>query len=355
MNEKIIVAMSGGVDSSVTAGLLVKQGYDVTGINIRTWKSDVQKCDNFKSCCSPEDINDARDVAMRLGIPFYSIPMEDLFYENVISPFIQYYKNGLTPNPCVNCNNSIKFGELLKRADKLGIDKVATGHFANIVQLPNQRYAIASGKDTIKNQAYYLYGLSQDNLRRTVFPLGNLNKAEVRNLAREMGLAVAEKNESQEICFIPDNDYRKFLQRENVQFTPGRFLATDGTILGKHDGKEKYTIGQRKGLGISWKNPLYVLKITENDVIVGEENETFSDSFMVKDLNAMGLEIADGETTACRVQIRYKQQPVHASAQRKGNILYVYPKEPLKSVTPGQSAVFYHQNENYILFGGTIL
>ncbi|HMV44946.1 MAG TPA: tRNA 2-thiouridine(34) synthase MnmA, partial [Leptospiraceae bacterium] len=231
--EKIIVAMSGGVDSAVTAGLLLEKGYDVIGVNIKTWEYEAPNCDTTKkSCCSPEDIRDARDVGLSFNIPFYVIKMEKIFGDKVIDRFISDYQNGMTPNPCVECNTFVKFGSLFEKGKVLGIDKIATGHYANIHVAENGRYAIANGVDTKKNQAYYLYGLSQENLKNTVFPLGNMTKPEVREHARRFGLSIAEKAESQEICFIPENDYRSFLKKKNVDFTPGFFKLSNGNIVG---------------------------------------------------------------------------------------------------------------------------
>lgn len=356
MKEKIIVAMSGGVDSSVTAALLLEQGYDVIGVNLRTWEYEAPSCDTTKkSCCSPEDIRDARDVGLKLNIPFYVIKMEKLFGEKVINRFINDYTNGLTPNPCVECNTFVKFGALFEKAKALGIQKIATGHYAKIVNV-NGRYAIAGAKDVRKNQAYYLYGLTQENLANTLFPLGDMEKHEVREHARRLGLSVAEKKESQEICFIPENDYRAFLKKKNVKFTPGYFKLRNGIIVGKHNGKENFTIGQRKGLGISWKYPLYVVEIQDDGtVILGSEEETVCESFSVEDMNFQALPpLEEGEAVLCRVQIRYRHKPVLCKLSLKNSSYHVELEEPAQSVTPGQSAVFYPCDGDYILCGGII-
>ncbi|WP_016759536.1 tRNA 2-thiouridine(34) synthase MnmA [Leptospira weilii] len=353
---KIIVAMSGGVDSAVTAGLLMEEGYEVIGVNLRTWEYEAPACDTTKkSCCSPEDIRDARDVGLSLKIPFYVVKMEKVFQEKVIDRFIDDYRRGKTPNPCVECNTFVKFGALFEKAKALGIDKIATGHYARIVR-NGERYAIANGIDVGKNQAYYLYGLSQENLKNVTFPLGGMTKPEVREIARRMGLSVANKAESQEICFIPENDYRKFLKKKNVEFTPGFFKLRDGRIIGKHNGRENFTIGQRKGLGIAWKNPLYVIAIEDDgSVILGEENETYTESFSVIDANYQGFApLGEGESIECRVQVRYRHTPIRCRITKMNEDLVVNPLEEVRGVTPGQSAVFYPLDSDYLLLGGII-
>ncbi|MGJ4789671.1 tRNA 2-thiouridine(34) synthase MnmA [Leptospira koniambonensis] len=353
---KIIVAMSGGVDSAVTAGLLMEEGYEVIGVNLRTWEYEAPACDTTKkSCCSPEDIRDARDVGLSLNIPFYVIKMEKLFQEKVIDRFVNDYKEGKTPNPCVECNTFVKFGALFEKAQALGIDKIATGHYANIVEIDG-RYAVSNAQDMNKNQAYYLYGLSQENLKNTVFPLGGMTKPEVREIARKMGLPVAEKAESQEICFIPENDYRKFLAKKNINFTPGVFKLQDGQVIGEHSGKENFTIGQRKGLGIAWKAPLYVISIQDDGtVVLAEERQTFVESFIVEDLNLQAwAPVLESETSECRVQVRYRSRPIRAKVVRNENFIEVFPLEEVKGVAPGQSAVFYPNDSDYLLAGGII-
>jgi len=355
MKEKIIVAMSGGVDSAVTAGILLEKGYDVIGVNLRTWEYEAPSCDTTKkSCCSPEDIRDARDVGLSFNIPFYVIRMDKVFGEKVIQRFIDDYKTGRTPNPCVECNTFVKFGALFEKAKALGIEKIATGHYARVEQI-GDRYAIANGKDSKKNQAYYLYGLSQENIKNTVFPLGEMEKPQVRELARKFGLVVADKPESQEICFIPENDYRLFLEKKNIQFTPGFFKMKDGSIVGKHSGKEKFTIGQRKGLGISWKSPLYVVGIEDDGTVrLGEEEETYCSGFVVEELTFQGLILKEEETIDCKVQIRYRHSPILCRVTHKDKKLHVTPLEDVQSITPGQSAVFYPLSGEYLLMGGII-
>lgn len=348
--------MSGGVDSAVAAGLLMEQGYDVIGVNLRTWEYEAPACDvTKKSCCSPEDIRDARDVGLSLKIPFYVIKMEKVFGERVIERFISDYKDGRTPNPCVECNTFVKFGALFEQAKKLGISKIATGHYARVIEVEG-RYAIRNAVDAGKNQAYYLYGLSQENIANTVFPLGEMQKSEVREIARRMGLPVADKAESQEICFIPENDYRSFLKKKGVEFTPGFFKLRSGEIIGKHLGKEGFTIGQRKGLGIAWKNPLYVLSIEDDGtVVLGEDEETFCESFVLEDITYQGLhELPVGESMEMRVQIRYRALPVACLVTNLGSEWNVKFLTDVKSVAPGQSATFYPPSADYLLGGGII-
>lgn len=354
--EKIIVAMSGGVDSAVAAGLLMEEGYDVIGVNLRTWEYEAPACDTTKkSCCSPEDIRDARDVGLSLNIPFYVIKMEKVFGERVIDRFISDYKDGRTPNPCVECNTFVKFGALFEQAKKLGIQKIATGHYARTIEVDG-RFAIRNAVDMTKNQAYYLYGLSQENIKNTVFPLGGMQKSEVREIARRMGLPVADKPESQEICFIPENDYRSFLKKKGVEFTPGFFKLRNGQIIGKHSGKEGFTIGQRKGLGIAWKNPLYVLSIEDDGtVILGEDEETFCESFVLEDITKQALGTFEvGQSIEMRVQIRYRSLPVSSLVTNLGGEWEVKFLTDVKSVTPGQSATLYSPDGDFLLGGGII-
>lgn len=348
--------MSGGVDSAVAAGLLIEEGYEVIGVNLRTWEYEAPACDTTKkSCCSPEDIRDARDVGLSLNIPFYVVKMEAVFGERVIQRFIDDYKTGRTPNPCVECNTFVKFGALFEKAQALGIEKIATGHYARVVEVDG-RWAIANGVDQNKNQAYYLYGLSQDNIRNTVFPLGGMNKAEVRAIAERMGLPVAQKAESQEICFIPENNYRKFLEKKGVSFTPGFFKLQDGQIIGKHSGKEGFTIGQRKGLGLSWKNPLYVIAIEDDgSVIVGEERETYCSKFTVENFTFQAWkEFSELETRRARIQVRYRHSPISCQVTFRNGLLDVIALEEVRGITPGQSATFYPEEGDYLLGGGII-
>ncbi len=356
----MLVAMSGGVDSAVAALLLMEQGYDVVGVNLRTWDYESVACDpRKKSCCSPRDIQDARDTGLHLNIPFYVVRIEKAFKESVMDRFVLDYVSGRTPNPCVECNTFVKFGILFEKARSLGIERIATGHYARTYQ--GKRHAIRAGRDARKNQAYYLYGLSQEAVANSIFPLGDMEKPQVRDLARKHNLVVAEKEESQEICFVPENDYRSFLRRQGVEFQPGFFKDTEGRILGKHSGKENFTIGQRKGLGIAWHRPLYVLRIESNgDVILGTDEDEFLREFYVEQTiyQALGREDIHGEIEA-RVQVRYRAAPVRClisyagsseatawNGRTEGDFVRVKLLESAGAVTPGQSAVFFPPLKN---------
>ncbi|MBL8020755.1 MAG: tRNA 2-thiouridine(34) synthase MnmA [Leptospirales bacterium] len=367
--------MSGGVDSAVAALILMEQGYEVVGVNLRTWDYETVACNTTKkSCCSPKDIQDARDTGLQLNIPFYVVRIEKAFKEKVMDRFVLDYSTGRTPNPCVECNTFVKFGVLFEKARALGIDRIATGHYARIYS--GDRMAIRGGKDLKKNQAYYLYGLSQESIARTIFPLGDMEKHEVREIARKHNMVVADKEESQEICFVPENDYRSFLRRQGLEFQPGYFRDTSGRILGKHQGKEQFTVGQRKGLGISWSQPLYVVRIEDNgDVIVATDQEN-PRQFFVEQTSFQALAPAalnNDQLVECRVQIRYRARPVPCTIRRAsiseeiswngaptGTIVEVNLSEDAGAVTPGQSAVFFapenHPSmpEDVVLGGGFI-
>ncbi|MCS7076856.1 MAG: tRNA 2-thiouridine(34) synthase MnmA [Bacteroidia bacterium] len=353
---RVLVAMSGGVDSSVAAVMLHEEGYEVIGITMKTWDY-VSSGSNSKEtgCCSLDSINDARNVAVSLGFPHYIIDIRDEFGDYVIKNFVDEYLAGRTPNPCVLCNTHIKWEALLKKADKLDCQYIATGHYAQ-VSIHNQRYYIKKGIDNRKDQSYVLWGLSQESLERSLFPLGKYHKTEIKQMALEMGFQdLFKKSESYEICFVPDNDYREFLKFKvpdlEKTISGGDFILTDGTIVGKHKGYPFYTIGQRRGLEIALGYPVYVVNIIPetNTVVLGKDEALLSTEMWVKDVNWMKYDHVSQAIPVC-TKIRYKDE---------GTNSYLYPldsknvkivfNEPVRAITPGQSAVFY---ENEDLIGG---
>ncbi|MES0491637.1 MAG: tRNA 2-thiouridine(34) synthase MnmA [Leptospirales bacterium] len=353
MPEKVLVAMSGGVDSSVTAFLLQQKGYEVGGAHMRLrFQSEF---DQKKSELNVEFVKNTTEL---LKIPFHLVELEDPFQKNVIEPFLEEYQSGITPNPCIYCNIKIKFGALFDKAMELGYDYLATGHYTDVQTLPNGRKAIFPVDDEVKDQAYYLYGLSQNVLSKTIFPLSGYKKSQVREIAQENDLPAATRDESQEICFV-NGDYREFLKNEGLTFTKGNVLNKDGEVLATHEGKENYTIGQRRGLPIAVGHPLYVLEIKENaDIIVGTKEELEHSEFIATDVKYMGLVPESIPQTGLEMltQIRYNSPPVKATLFRGENPDQVRIKlnEQVFAVTPGQSAVFYDPDERYILGGGRI-
>jgi len=354
---RVAVAMSGGVDSSVTAALLKEQGYEVIGISMRVWDPTAffaeTECDN-QTCCSPDDVRDAGRIADQLAIPFYVVDFEQEFRRLVVDDFVGEYYAGRTPNPCARCNRLVKFGLLLDKAVELGADFMATGHYARIERGEDGCYQLLKGRDPKKDQSYFLFGLTQAQLSRSMFPLGSLTKPEVRELAARFDLRVAEKKESQEICFIPDDDYVRFIEAErDLGDLSGDIVTIDGTVVGRHKGAHRYTVGQRRGLGIAWKEPLYVLGVdaVRRRVVVGTKEELYRSELSAADLNWI-MPLPDKEfATSCR--IRYRHQPVPCRvAPLAGDRVTVRFQEPEKSITPGQAVVFY--DDDRVLGGGWI-
>lgn len=357
IKKTVVVAMSGGVDSSVAAYLLQKEGYDLIGITMKTWGYDnIPERDS--GCCSLETIYNARNVANNLGIPHYTMDFTDKFNEIVITNFIDEYLKGRTPNPCVLCNKSIKWGELLNKASDLGADYIATGHYANILlNDKTERYFISLAIDTNKDQSYALWQLSQYALSKTIFPLGNYTKPEIRKIARELGLKPADTPDSQEICFVPDDDYRELLNIRMPELgnkLSGGDIIYKDKVIGKHKGFPFYTIGQRRGLNIALGKPVYVSKIdAQNNIIfVDDEDKLYNTIFTVKDINLMPYENLPGSMNT-KVKIRYKDTPAEAVIEQLNETeIKVSFQNPKKSITPGQSAVFY---DNKGLIGGGII
>jgi tRNA-uridine 2-sulfurtransferase len=357
---RIVVAMSGGVDSSVAAALLVRQGYDVVGITIKTYKyEDVGgNTANETSCCSLDGINDARAVAARFGFPHYVLDFSERFGSEVIDNFVQEYLAGRTPNPCVICNRKIKWEELIRKSVPLGAEFIATGHYARVRRNDDSgRWVLSRGRDQSKDQSYALWGLSQDSLRRTLFPLAELTKPEVRAIAEELGLASARKGESFEICFIPDDNYERFLKERRPSLqgqVDGGELTMGGKVVGIHRGYPFYTIGQRKGLGVATGQPVYVTGIDQksNRVELGAEQQLYRRTLIARDVNMVKYEDC-AKTLPVTARVRYKDEGAPATVGRRpdGRVDVIF-GAPRRAITPGQSVVFYEGDD---LVGGGII
>jgi len=365
---KIAVAMSGGVDSSAAAALLREQGHELVGFTMQLWNqrrgiSVDENGDPLPSrCCSLDDVYDARRVAESLGFPFYVLNLEREFEESVVEPFVQSYLSGETPIPCVACNSRLKFASLDRMAVSLGCDKVATGHYARVeYDQAADRYRLFRGRNYWKDQSYFLWELTQDQLSRAYFPLGEMQKEEVRDIARGANLYTAEKQESQEICFVPDGKYSEFIDRyldhegrSDELPVGGEIVSTSGEIVGTHTGIHRYTIGQRRGLGIANEKPLYVLQIerAKNQIIVGEVDELESTEFFAKGVNWVAFDLRR-EPVRADVKVRYRHEPapatIYALPGARARIVF---DEPQRAITPGQATIFYNGDE--VVGGGWI-
>jgi tRNA-specific 2-thiouridylase len=358
MKEKVVVGMSGGVDSSVAAYLLKEQGYDVIGVTMQIWQDqDVFEQSQEGGCCGLSAVDDARRVAEILQIPYYVMNFRADFQKAVIDYFVSEYQRGYTPNPCNACNRYIKWESLLHRAVEIGADYIATGHYARVEKLPNGRYSIRNSVTAAKDQTYALYNLTQDQLKRTLMPVGEYTKDRIREIAGQAGLPVASKGDSQDICFVPDHDYAGFIERETGKAAvPGNFVDEQGNILGTHRGIIHYTVGQRKGLGISADTPLFVkeLRADTNEVVLCRSESLFSDTCIVSGVNYMSVASlpADTKTEAIgKIRYSHKGSPCTIEPLLDGRLKCTF-AEPQRAFTPGQAAVFYEGD--HILCGGTI-
>ena len=351
---KAMIAMSGGVDSSVAAYLMQQQGYECAGCTMKLYENTDAALPEGKTCCSLDDTEDARSVARRLGMPFYVFNYTGEFREKIIGRFVETYLTGRTPNPCIDCNHCMKFGSLLDRALLLGYDKLVTGHYARI-RFDGERYHLLRGLDAGKDQSYVLYSLTQSQLAHLVFPLGEMTKQETRRIAEENGFINAKKPDSQDICFVPDGDYARVIEQHvKAVPPPGDFVHLDGRVLGRHKGIIHYTIGQRKGLGLSLPAPLYVVRLDteKNQVILGPHEALFQTEVPVQDVNWISG-MAPFAPIRVEAKLRYRQKaaPALALPQEDGSVLLHF-DEPQRAVTPGQAAVWYANDE--VLGGGVI-
>lgn len=354
MKEKVVIGMSGGVDSSAAAYLLKKQGFDVIGVTMQVWSQDKDYEEREGGCCSLSAVNDARRVAYKLDIPYYVLNFREIFEQKVIDYFTDEYLEGRTPNPCVACNKYIKFDTLLQKAMSLGANYVATGHYAS-VEKSGERYLLKRAKDDKKDQTYALYNLTQFQLEHTLMPCAGYSKPEIREIAKEAGLEVFNKRDSEEICFIPDNNHGGYIKKHYPEkVREGNFVDKKGNVMGRHKGIVYYTIGQRKGLGIAFGRPVFVTDIIpyRNEVVLGSEEEIFRTELVAKDINLIPFDVLNNDLRV-EAKIRYSAKPAKAtiSPVASGRVKVVF-DEKQRAITKGQSVVFYQGD---IVVGGGVI
>lgn len=354
--KKALIAMSGGVDSSLAAYLIKEQGYDPVGITMKLYDNEDVCITNSKTCCSLSDIEDARNVAEKLDMPYYVLNFTDDFQTKVIDRFVKGYKNAYTPNPCIDCNRFIKFDRLLQRAKEIDCDYVVTGHYANVEYDEKLgRYLLKKGIDASKDQSYVLYSLTQDQLSRTLFPLGNMYKSQIREIANKIQLINADKDDSQDICFIPDKDYASFIEKyTNEKFEEGNFIDKEGNVLGTHKGIIRYVVGQRKGLGLSLPKPMYVssVNIHDNTVTLVYDQDLYTKTLDATDINLISVEDIY-QPMRLKAKVRYKHEEQWAIVQQTGeNSFHLEFEEPQRAITPGQAVVLY--DGDVVVGGGSI-
>ena len=358
MKKKVVVGMSGGVDSSVAAYLLKEQGYEVIGVTMQIWQDEEEAAkEENGGCCGLTAVDDARRVAQALDIPYYVMNFKKEFKCRVIDYFVEEYLQGRTPNPCIACNRYVKWESLLQRSMEIGADYIATGHYARIDQLPNGRFAIRNSVTAAKDQTYALYNLTQFQLSHTLMPVGDYTKEEIRQIALDRKLPVAHKPDSQEICFVPDQDYASFIDREvpGRVAGPGNFVTKDGKVLGQHKGITHYTVGQRRGLEIAAGHRIFVTEIRPetNEVVLGENEDTFTDTVICDRVNFMAIpDLTEPVRALAKIRYNHKGEYCTLEKQADGKVICSF-ERPVRAATPGQAVVFY--DGEHVLGGGTIL
>lgn len=354
--KKVVVGMSGGVDSSVAAWLLKEQGYEVIGVTMQIWQDESEVCmQENGGCCGLSAVEDARRVASQLDIPYYVMNFKSEFKEHVIDYFVDEYTKGKTPNPCIACNRFVKWESLLHKSLALGAEYIATGHYARIIRLENGRYTLKTSVTAEKDQTYALYNLTQEQLAHTLMPVGEYEKKDVRKLAARIGLNVADKPDSQEICFIPDHNHARFIEEyQNRKLSEGNFVSKSGEILGRHQGIARYTIGQRKGLKLAMGKPVFVVDIRPdtNEVVIGENDDVFTDKLSIKELNLMSTDDWQGSKQVIgKIRYGHKGAPCVITRTGEDSAECIFESKQ-RAVTPGQAAVFYEDDH---IFGGGVI